>query len=212
MIRDLRFFPKERNHKIFKVIAQMLVHRNLLTEDNKKHAVDILNSSFDTTTQVACYDQPNKVGSAGLQFKIKFVSEKVSTINKVAGLLSFIETNQDMLTFIIINDIYLKPFKEIMDYPNTEIFWVKEFFINPIAHVFMPKIKPLNSDEKQRVLDEYDIKLKDLPKMEKIDFEARYYNLKCGDIIEITRPSIASGEAVFYRIVVNTSWDKLFAK
>ena len=99
-----------------------------------------------------------------------------------------------------------------MDYPKTEIFWVKEFFINPIEHVFTPKIRPLDTEEKQRILEEYDLKLRDLPKMEKTDFEARYFNLKVGDIVEIIRPSIASGEAVFYRLVVNTSWDKLFAK
>jgi DNA-directed RNA polymerase subunit H (RpoH/RPB5) len=212
MIRDLRFFPKERNHKIFKGIAQMLVDRNLIEDNNKEHAIQMLDTSFDTVTQVACYDVQGKPGTQGLQFKVKFVSDKVSTINKITGLLSFIETNQDILNFIIINDIYLKPFKEIMDYPKTEIFWVKEFFQNPIQHVFTPKIRPLDSEEKQRILEEYDLKLRDLPKMEKTDFEARYFNLKLGDIVEIIRPSIASGEAVFYRLVVNSSWDKLFAK
>lgn len=204
MIKDIRFFPLERNNKIFTVILKMLVHRGLLNENKIDTILADLNSKFDQTNQIVNCD------STELKFKIKIITDKVSTINKIPGLLSFIENNQDTLTFIIVEDIYLKPFKEIIEYPNTEIFWIKELLRNPIEHVFFPSFKPLNSDEKQKFLNEYDIKLKDLPRMEKVDFIARYYNLSCGDIIEITRPSIASGVSICYRVIVNCSWDKLF--
>lgn len=204
MIKDIRFFPLERNKKIFTVIIKMLVHRGLLSMEQIDNVIESLISSFDQTNQVVTCNN-NEV-----KFKIKIITDKVSTINKIPGLLSFIENNQDTLTFIIVEDIYLKPFKDIIEYPNTEIFWIKELLRNPIEHVFFPSIKPLNPTEKQQFLEEYDIKLKDLPRMDKVDFIARYYNLNCGDIIEITRPSIASGISVCYRVITNCSWDKLF--
>jgi DNA-directed RNA polymerase subunit H (RpoH/RPB5) len=204
MIKDLRFFPTERNNKIFRVLVRMLINRQLANDTDFESIIDILNSSFDQLTQSVSYDGDS------LKFKIKFVTDKISTINKISGLLSFIESNQDILTFILVDEIYLKPFKEIIEYPNTEIFRIKELLRDPINHIFYPSFRPLNQIEKQTYLEEYDVKLKDIPRIEKIDFIVRYYNLKCGDIIEITRPSIASGQAISYRVVVNCSWDKLF--
>jgi DNA-directed RNA polymerase subunit H (RpoH/RPB5) len=200
MIKDLRFFLQERNSRIFRVVAQMLFDRKL-TNDVEATKSN-LEKSFDTLTQIA---EDNSI-----KFKLKFVTEKISTVNKVSGLLNFIESNQDILTFIIVDEIYLKPFKEIIEYPNTEIFWLKELIRDPINHILYPSFKPLTPDEKEQVLQEYDLKLKDLPRIEKVDFIVRYFNLKCGDLLEITRPSIASGEAVTYRVVTNCSYDKLF--
>lgn len=200
MIKDLRFFPQERNSRIFRVIAQMLFDRKLT--DSVEATIDNLEKSFDTLTQVA---EDNTI-----KFKLKFITEKISTINKVSGLLNFIESNQDILTFIIVDEIYLKPFKEIIEYQHTEIFWIKELIRDPINHIMYPSFRPLTIEEKEQVLSEYDLKLKDFPRIEKVDFIVRYFNLKCGDLLEITRPSIASGDAIMYRVVTNCSYDKLF--
>jgi DNA-directed RNA polymerase subunit H (RpoH/RPB5) len=204
MIKDIRFFPKERNTKIFEVIVQMLIDREIVKEESNNNIVKVLDESFDQITQSTAYSK------GAVKFRIKFVSEKVSTINKINGLLSYIENNQETLTFILVEEIFLKPFEQIMEYPNTEIFWIVELLRNPIKHIYFPKMRLLNSTEKQAFLEEYDLKLKDIPRMEKVDFVSRYFHLKCGDIIEIIRPSLASGESVFYRVVVNCSWSKLF--
>jgi DNA-directed RNA polymerase subunit H (RpoH/RPB5) len=42
------------------------------------------------------------------------------------------------------------------------------------------------------------------------DMMVRYYGAKIGDIFRIIRPSMTSGKNVFYRRVVNGSWDILF--
>jgi DNA-directed RNA polymerase subunit H (RpoH/RPB5) len=39
---------------------------------------------------------------------------------------------------------------------------------------------------------------------------AREYNAVVGDIFRIIRPSIVAGKNVFYRRVINGSWDLLF--
>jgi len=206
-IIDIRFLPKERNDQVFRVLIKMLIDRGLISESEFENMLKTLTHSFDQVTQTTEYDQND------LKLKVKFVMDKISTLNKINGLLSFIENNQDIMTFILVDDIYQRPFKEIMEYPKTEVFWIKEFFQNPRGHQLLsPKMRPLNATEKQAFLDEYDVKLKDIPKMENIDPDARYFNLKCGDIVEIIRPSNASGEAIGYRVVVKCNYEKLFAK
>jgi DNA-directed RNA polymerase subunit H (RpoH/RPB5) len=50
----------------------------------------------------------------------------------------------------------------------------------------------------------------ELSKIYVADKMARYYGAKIGDIFRIVRPSLSAGNNVFYRRVVQSSWDILF--
>jgi DNA-directed RNA polymerase I, II, and III subunit RPABC1 len=52
-------------------------------------------------------------------------------------------------------------------------------------------------------MEEYLVKPKELPRIYVYDPIARYYYAKNGDIFRIERPSLTSGVAVVYRLVVN---------
>jgi DNA-directed RNA polymerase subunit H (RpoH/RPB5) len=184
----------------------MLTKRDLISEKdlniNQKLAVD----SYDEINHLCTFN------NGKFDCKIKIISEKVTTINKINGLYQLLDNNQDTLLIIIVHDIQLKPFKEILEFPNTEVFWIHEFIIDPINHHFTPEHRKLEPEEKEMFISEYKTKLKDLPRIDKTDFVVRYYNFKVGDYIEIKRNSISSGIAIAYRVVVNCSLDKLFAK
>jgi DNA-directed RNA polymerase subunit H (RpoH/RPB5) len=205
-IRDLRLNPQKRNKIILERCIEMLTRRKLLQDkeliNNKKHVVD----SYDEINHLCDFS------NSDLNCKIRIIGEKVTTLNKINGLYQLLDNNQDTLLIIIVHDIQLKPFKEILEFPNTEVFWIHEFIIDPINHHFTPEHRKLEPEEKDMFISEYKTKLKDLPRIDKTDFVVRYYNFKVGDYIEIKRNSISSGIAIAYRVVVNCSLDKLFAK
>ena len=202
MIGDIRFEPAKKERLVLHNCIKMLYNR-------KK------NFDFKTVSELAKTDYDDLTHSCTVNIndtlvKIKIVNEKISTLGKSSGLLNFLENNQEHHKIIICEDIILRPFKEIIEYPQTEIFWIKEFIINPVEHYLTPLHIPLSQEEKENFLKEYNIKLKDLPTVLKIDTIVRYYNLKVDDVVKIVRPSISSGESVFYRKVTNCLWDKLF--
>lgn len=202
--KNLQLNPLKRDQKIITKCMEMLMNRKLFKEkDFDKYCKEAL-ESYDELTHLCSYESPN------LSFKIKIINDKVSTLNKVGGLTQLLDANQNILKLIIVQDIQPKPFKEIIEYPNSEVFWIREMIIDPKNHIITPKHVPLSSEEKEQVFEEYNLKKIEIPKIDKTDFMTRYYNMKVGDLFEIHRISIASGEAVSYRIVSNCSWDKLF--
>ena len=70
-------------------------------------------------------------------------------------------------------------------------------------HVLVPKHIKISEKEKEDVLKEYNITLKELPKILKDDPAIEKLNVKAGDVIKVIRKSPTSGESVFYRGVTN---------
>jgi DNA-directed RNA polymerase subunit H len=70
-------------------------------------------------------------------------------------------------------------------------------------HILIPKHIKLNEKEKQKLLEQYNISLKELPRIPKTDAAIASLNAKPGDVIKIIRKSPTAKEAIFYRVVVN---------
>jgi DNA-directed RNA polymerase subunit H len=70
-------------------------------------------------------------------------------------------------------------------------------------HVLIPKHIKLNDKEKQKLLERYNISLKELPRIAKTDAAIASLNAKPGDVIKIIRKSPTANESFFYRVVVN---------
>lgn len=204
MIRDIRFEPAKKERLVLKNCIKMLFNRNLIEAQQLNEVTEHAISDYDDITHACTVKLKSET------VRIKIVNEKISTVNKINGLSQFLETKQEDRRIIICEDIILRAFKEINEYPLTEVFWIQEFIIDPVNHFLTPKHVPLSTEEKEIFLKEYNIKPRDIPRIEKIDPIVRYYNLQVGDVVKIIRPSIASGESVAYRIVTNCSWDKLF--
>lgn len=204
--KDLRLNSQKRDQLIIKKCVEMLGHRNLLNKDDFETNYKIALESYDELTHLCSFNTPK------LSFKVRIINEKVSTLNKISGLTQLLDSEQDILKLIVVQDIQLKPFSDIIEYSNAEVFWIHELIIDPVNHIITPKHIPLTNEEKENVLKEYEVKKKDLPRIDITDFMVRYYKLSEGDIFEIHRISIASGEAVTYRLVTKCSWEKLFLK
>lgn len=67
----------------------------------------------------------------------------------------------------------------------------------------VPKHVKINDSEKEKLLKDYNVKLKQLPKILKNDPAIKELDVKPGEIIKIIRKSQTAGECMFYRVVAN---------
>ncbi|MBW2998923.1 DNA-directed RNA polymerase subunit H [Candidatus Woesearchaeota archaeon] len=70
------------------------------------------------------------------------------------------------------------------------------------VHDLIPKHEKLSESEKQKVLEEYNVEVKDLPSILITDPALFEIDVKPGDVIKIERNSPVAGKIIFYRGVV----------
>ena len=74
---------------------------------------------------------------------------------------------------------------------------------DPTKHILVPKHVKLSEKEKQELIEKYNVRMRELPKILKNDPAIKHLNVKNGDIIKIIRKSPTAGESIFYRGVIN---------
>ena len=70
-------------------------------------------------------------------------------------------------------------------------------------HLLIPKHSKLTDKQKEKLLDDYKVTLKELPRVVKSDPAVQSLEAKPGDVIKITRNSTTAGEISFYRVVID---------
>ncbi|MEF8853127.1 MAG: DNA-directed RNA polymerase subunit H [Haloarculaceae archaeon] len=72
-------------------------------------------------------------------------------------------------------------------------------------HELVPEHNVLDGDEIEDVIEEYDIKKTDLPKIKRTDPAMRDLeaDVAVGDVVEVVRDSRTADQAVVYRLVVD---------
>ena len=74
--------------------------------------------------------------------------------------------------------------------------------MNLIEHIYVPSHEILSNEESQQIIETYNTRKRDMPKMLTNDPIARYYNMQPGQICRIIRPSETSGFVSYYRLVI----------
>lgn len=70
-------------------------------------------------------------------------------------------------------------------------------------HIWVPQHKKLLKEEKEALLEKYQITLKELPRISQYDSAVAGLNAEPGDVIKITRNSATAGKATYYRVVTH---------
>lgn len=71
-----------------------------------------------------------------------------------------------------------------------------------LKHELVPEHVILSEDEKAKLLEQYNITSRQLPKILGSDPVAKALGAKPGDVLKITRKSETAGMYVYYRVVV----------
>lgn len=69
-------------------------------------------------------------------------------------------------------------------------------------HNLIPEHKLLTDKQKESLLKNINVTIKELPKIRIVDPNVQSLEAKSGDIIKITRQSRSAGESTYYRVVI----------
>lgn len=192
----------EKTKKILENIVKMLCDRHVLNYDKyKEHhnkLIDSINDEFLFKIKSDFNDD---------LYIIKFVNYKLTTIKKISEIENILyDSYQHDHKIFVVNDIMKKAYDQFLEFKNTEVFVEKELITNVLDHVLQPKFELLDKNERKQLLEEYNLNKKQLPRMLETDPVARYYNMKPGDIVRIIRQSITTCDAIYYRIIIKSSF------
>ena len=198
---SVEYNNREINQNVIENILKMLERRKIIESwENELKKINI-----DDFQNKSNFELNN------IKFGIYLVNAKLTTIVQGHPLDVYLSNNLDIHKIIIAKDVAKKVVKQIVnDYKNAEFFFESEMFEDIPSKIFMPKHEIITGEEKEEILSKFNET--ELARIFLTDMMARYYGAKFGDIFKITRPSFTAGKNIFYRRVVNSSWDILFEK
>jgi len=74
--------------------------------------------------------------------------------------------------------------------------------VDATQHNLVPEHSLVDEEELDRVLEEYDIRRTDMPKIKRRDPALRDLDAETGDVVRIERDSRTTDTAVVYRLVI----------
>lgn len=196
---------KQKNIVIDNII-KMLTERDCIHPKNHDEYVNNIISNLRDDDTFIINITNRKSGDSDTYHIILLLDQKISTITRTSMFGDYIYKNIGVHKIIVVNDITPRAMVAVHTVmPSIEIFLKKELMFNIIDHIYVPKHILLSDTDAEKVLTEYGVKKKELPRIFITDPIARYYNAKMGQIFRIKRPSEITGFSNYYRIVVNGS-------
>ena len=196
---SVEYNSREINQIIIENIFRMLERRKIISswESEIKNISDIQNKYE--------FELPE------YKISIYILNARLTTIVQGHPLDNYLSNNITTHKIIIADDVAKKVVKQIVnDYKNAEFFFASEMLEDIPSKIFIPKHEIIIDDERAEILNKFSES--ELARIFLTDMMSRYYGAKIGDIFKITRPSFTAGKNIFYRKVVNSSWDILFEK
>jgi DNA-directed RNA polymerase I, II, and III subunit RPABC1 len=138
------------------------------------------------------------------QIFIFFSEEKSVGVKTMRKLLSILEEKSIQRGIIVFPGNMTPSARKVIvamaSQYRLEEFSESDLLVNITHHTLVPRHEVLTPEEKKILLQKYRLKETQLPRIQLADPVARYYGLRRGQVVKITRPSETSGRYASYRI------------
>lgn len=202
-IQPIEYNREGQKKFVFMNVIKMLAERGIVSKNNiDKIVSDFTVNHFNDDSYIIKVEDPNKGDSD--EYKIHLlIDQKILSGTKTSPIGDYIYKNMTAHKIIVVGDITQRAQQSIQtNFPLVEIFLKKEMMINLVDHIYVPKHILLSYEESEKMMNDYDVQKKDIPRILLSDPVSRYYWAKIGQIFRIIRPSEMTGSSVYYRIVV----------
>jgi len=189
---NLEYDINEKTQIILMNISKMLKDRNIIK--NHQSFYDTIKNINDTLEVNSNYENNN--------IAIKIIYNNINTIKDHNEIENFLDKYNKYHKFFVVTSLSKKAYKQFDEFPQTEVFQEIELMVNILEHDLQPKFRLLNKKEVEEYFASFQNKKREMPRILDSDPVSRYFGAKNGDIIEITRPSVTSIDAITFRIVV----------
>ena len=188
-----------RLYLIYKCIYEMLIDRKYTNIDSVP-TFDNFTSYFCKDNQVPSYSSLTFVANNTLVY---FLDDESVGIKHMMKLYEILKSKNIKHCIFVHSQVVTFSAKKFVTSKSKEIqieyFCQDELLINKTRHVYSPKYNISNATEvKSFGINDYE----KLPKILSNDHISKYFGLKRGDILKITRQSETIGEYTTFRICV----------
>jgi DNA-directed RNA polymerase subunit H (RpoH/RPB5) len=186
---------KEDIYKSYKTIMEMMEDRKFLNDKQ----LEFMNHFNVNELAAFCNKVIFNVDVAG-KLRIVYIRNKA----KKEEFKALLGEDFDMYLVVAIDKlsiIHTKIVAEMNEKGNIEVFDINNLLFNITKHELVPKHEVIKDETViSQLVEMYNIKTKyQLPIILKSDPVAKYYGLKSGNLVKVTRISPSAGEYILYR-------------
>ncbi|KIK62504.1 hypothetical protein GYMLUDRAFT_84428 [Collybiopsis luxurians FD-317 M1] len=146
----------------------------------------------------------NSMANPNEQLFVFFSDEKSVGVKTMRKMLSILEEKGIQQGIIVFPGNMTPSARKVIvamaSQYRLEEFSESDLLVNITHHTLVPRHEVLSPTEKKVLLEKYRLKETQLPRIQLADPVARYYGLRRGQVVKITRPSETSGRYASYRI------------
>ncbi|KAL8128590.1 hypothetical protein V2J09_017745 [Rumex salicifolius] len=149
-----------------------------------------------------------------MMIKVSTIRGILTQLGNTESLTGLILVVQNQVTNQAMKSLDLLPFKvEVFQVssslinmksvitPCFDILQITDLLVNITKHVLKPKHRVLTDKEKQKLLKQYNLDEKQLPRMSQKDAVAKYYGLEKGQVVKVAYSGDLTQSHVTYRCV-----------
>ena len=192
--------------RVRKTTLEMLEDRGFVvsSEDKNMQYEEFVNRLEENAIDIIANYRNSDVRIAYISFVLDGKSFSKKDLVNLKALIDEDYPTKEVSVIVVVQD---KPTpqiaKELMndEYKNYEVFLMKNLMFNITHHEIVPKHILLSEEEANKVMEIFQAKKVQLPRLMTTDPVARYYGMKVGDVCKIIRQSPMTGESYYYRVL-----------
>ncbi len=211
---ELEEIIKKEQEEIFQMKLERYKEGIIQILEQRGYKVKEIGFKEDFMELVARYAKKRRPPHYPQEIYVRCFYEQSVGIAEIRKLKTFMEENAIEMAMIcgmgkfthhiekFTKEINREKREEGLKHPYIEYIDNKHPLFDIFMHELIPKHEIVPESEVQKILEKYNIKKSQMPKIRRSDIAAVTLKARPGDVIKITRKSETAGEYVVYRLVV----------